>query len=47
MGGVLLCFLTMSMLKIYMWMQIHRNALVRELKRLELQISSLSNKMSD
>lgn len=46
-GGVLLCFLTMSMLKIYMWMQIHRNALMRELKRLELQISSLSGKMDE
>nr|WP_299066722.1 DUF6768 family protein [uncultured Allomuricauda sp.] len=46
-GGVLLCFLTMSMLKIYMWMQIHRNALMRELKRLELQISSLSGKMNE
>ena len=44
-GGVILCFLTMSMLKIYMWMQIHRNALTREIKRLELQISSLSSKM--
>ncbi|MEO9510666.1 MAG: DUF6768 family protein [Flavobacteriaceae bacterium] len=46
-GGVLLCFLTMSMLKIYMWMQIHRNALMRELKRLELQISSLSGKIGE
>lgn len=45
-GGVILCFLTMSMLKIYMWMQIHRNAVVREIKRLEIQVSSLSNKIS-
>lgn len=44
-GGVILCFLTMSMLKIYMWMQIHRNSVVREIKRLELQISSLSGRM--
>ncbi|WP_420322093.1 DUF6768 family protein [Flagellimonas sp.] len=43
-GGVLLCFLTISMLKIYMWMQIHRNALVRELKRLELLISAQAHK---
>ena len=46
-GAVVLCFLTISMLKIYMWMQIHRNALIREMKRLELQISSLSNKLPE
>lgn len=45
-GAVILCFLSMSMIKIYMWMQIHRNSLVREIKRLELQVSSLSNKIS-
>jgi len=45
-GGVILCFLYMSMIKIYMWMQMHRNAVVREIKRLELQLSSLSNKIS-
>ncbi len=45
-GAVLFCFITMSMIKIYMWMQIHRNALTREIKRLELQISSLSSKIS-
>jgi fumarate reductase subunit D len=46
-GASLLFFLVMSMIKIYLWMQIHRNALTRELKRLELQISSLSAKISD
>jgi hypothetical protein len=46
-GGVLLCFLTMSMLKIYMWLQMHKNALVREIKRLELQVSSLSGRMNE
>lgn len=46
-GGVLLCFLTMSMLKIYMWMQMHRNAVIREIKRLELQVSSLSSRISE
>tara|TARA_R110002049_G_scaffold265985_1_gene442098 strand:- start:1735 stop:2103 length:369 start_codon:yes stop_codon:yes gene_type:complete len=44
-GAVIVLFLTMSMIKIYMWMQIHKNAVVREIKRLELQISSLSNKI--
>ncbi|MBR9914487.1 MAG: hypothetical protein GYB32_06610 [Algicola sp.] len=45
-GGFFFCFLTMSMLKIYAWMQIHKNALVREIKRLELQVSFLSGKIS-
>ncbi|WP_406683976.1 hypothetical protein N1F78_14980 [Seonamhaeicola sp. MEBiC1930] len=46
-SGVLLCFLYISMIKIYMWMQMHRNALTREIKRLELQVSSLSSKISE
>jgi uncharacterized membrane protein YciS (DUF1049 family) len=46
-GGSILCFMTMSMIKIYFWMQIHRNALTREIKRLELQVSSLSVKVSE
>jgi hypothetical protein len=33
-----------SMLKIFAWMQMDRKALIRELKRLELQISSLASK---
>jgi uncharacterized membrane protein YciS (DUF1049 family) len=46
-GGAILSFLTMSMIKIYFWMQIHRNALTREIKRLELQVSSLSGRLSE
>lgn len=46
-AAVILCFITMSMIKIYFWMQIHKNAVVREIKRLELQVSSLSSKLTD
>ena len=46
-GGVILCFFMISMLKLYMWMQMHRNALVREMKRMELQISSLSGRIME
>lgn len=46
-GAVIICFLTMSMIKIYFWMQIHKNAVIREIKRLELQVSSLSGKLSE
>jgi hypothetical protein len=39
-----LCVLMMSMLKLFSWMQMNKNALLREIKRLELLISSISTK---
>jgi hypothetical protein len=45
--GSLVFLLGVSMLKIFAWMQMDKNALLRELKRLELQISSLSIKISE
>lgn len=44
-GGIT-CLIAISMLKVFAWMQMDKNAILRELKRLELQISSLSGKMS-
>ena len=41
-----LCMMAVSMLKLFSWMQMDKNALLRELKRLELQISSLAGKIS-
>lgn len=46
-AGFFFCLIMISMLKVYAWMQIHRNALTREIKRLELQVSSLSGKISE
>jgi len=46
-GAVVLCFISMSMIKIYSWMQMDKNAILREMKRLELQVSSLAGKISD
>jgi hypothetical protein len=40
MGGSLLI---VTMLKVWYWMQMDRNAIIRELKRLELQVASLKN----
>ncbi len=40
------CILITSMLKLYSWMQMDKNALLREIKRLELQVSSLAGKIS-
>jgi len=45
--GSLLFLLGLSMLKIFAWMQMDKNAILREMKRLELQVMSLSGKMSD
>ncbi|WP_452228360.1 MULTISPECIES: DUF6768 family protein [unclassified Lacinutrix] len=44
--GSIVFMLGVSMLKIFAWMQMDKNALLRELKRLELQVSSLSGKLS-
>ncbi|WP_396601415.1 DUF6768 family protein [Algibacter sp. R77976] len=44
--GSIVFLLGVSMLKIFAWMQMDKNAIIRELKRLELQLSSLSGRMS-
>lgn len=41
------CLLIGGIIKLYAWMQMDKNALMRELKRLELQVSSLSGRMSE
>ncbi len=43
----LLCIAIVSFLKLFQWMQIDKNDILRELKRLELQISSISHKISN
>tara|TARA_R100001369_G_scaffold30604_1_gene54435 strand:+ start:1454 stop:1840 length:387 start_codon:yes stop_codon:yes gene_type:complete len=40
-----LSLMTSSMLKLFSWMQMDKKAIIREIKRLELQVSSLSGKM--
>ncbi|WP_346881449.1 DUF6768 family protein [uncultured Algibacter sp.] len=44
--GSIVFLLVVSMLKIFAWMQMDKNALLREIKRLELQLSSLSGRLS-
>lgn len=39
-----ICLIMVSMLKLFSWMQMNKNALMREIKRLELLISTLNNK---
>ena len=45
--GSMVFLLGVSMLKVYAWMQMDKNAILREMKRLELQVMSLSGKISD
>jgi hypothetical protein len=42
-----LSFLVSCMLKLFSWMQMDKKAIVREIKRLELQVSSISGKISE
>lgn len=39
-----ICMVAMAMLKLYVWMQMDKNDLLRELKRLELQVASLRSR---
>ena len=43
--GAIMFLISISMLKVFAWMQMDKNALLREMKRLELQVSSLSGKI--
>ncbi len=40
-----LCMIVMGMLKLYIWMQMDKNDILREMKRLELQVATLSGKL--
>ncbi|MEC3908584.1 DUF6768 family protein [Tamlana sp. 2201CG12-4] len=45
--GSVVFLLAVSMLKIFAWLQMDKNAIIREVKRLELLVSSLSGRMSE
>ena len=42
--GGLVFLMALSMMKMFIWMQMDKNAILREIKRLELQVSSLAGK---
>ena len=42
--GAMLSFITVGFIKAYYWMEMNKNVLLREIKRLELQITLLANK---
>lgn len=41
-----LCMIAMGMLKLYVWLQMDKNDILRELKRLELQVTALMGKLN-
>jgi len=41
-----ICWTSIAMIKLFIWMQMDKNAILRELKRLELQVASLAGKSS-
>jgi len=43
-GGFFICWSFMAMIKLFIWMQLDKNTLLREMKRLELQIAVLARK---
>ena len=42
-----LCMIVMSMLKLYIWMQMDKNDMLREMKKLELQVATLFSKLEN
>lgn len=44
-AGFFLTMLSVSMLKLFHIMEMHKNATIREIKRMELQLSILANKL--
>jgi len=46
-GGLLIAILFVQMLKLWHWMQMDKNAILREMKRLEYQVAVLMEKHSE
>lgn len=44
-AAAIICLLGVSMMKIWYWMELNKNAVTREMKRLELQIARLSGRL--
>lgn len=46
-SGAFFLMMAVTMLKMYHWMEMNKNATIREIKRMELQMSLLAKKMKD
>jgi len=40
------CFVWLALMKLWFWLEMHKNAVTREIKRLELQLAMLSQKLN-
>ncbi|MFZ2031546.1 MAG: DUF6768 family protein [Vitreimonas sp.] len=45
-GGAAIALCGIAMVKLWFWMELQRNATVREIKRLELQVSRLASRLA-
>ncbi|MEE9130653.1 MAG: DUF6768 family protein [Phycisphaerales bacterium] len=43
--GVVFCLAAVSMMKVWFWMQMNRNSILREIKRVELQVARLAGRL--
>ena len=43
-GGFMFCMMAVSMLKLWFWMEMQTNSVLREVKRVELQVSRLASR---
>jgi hypothetical protein len=44
--GFVCCLFAIAMIKIWYWMELNKNSLAREIKRLELELANLSRRLS-
>jgi hypothetical protein len=44
--GFIVCAMAMYMMKVWYWLELNRNSLAREIKRLELELVNLSRRLS-
>jgi Na+/proline symporter len=40
-AGTILCMIMVGLLKLWFWLEMHRNSLLREIKRLELAVATI------
>ena len=45
--SAMFCCTTVAMLKIWYWMELHKNAVTREIKRFELQLARLNSRLGE
>lgn len=46
-AACIVCLSAVSMMKVWFWMELNKNSVTREIKRLELQIARLASRIKD